>query len=60
LIDRTKVFYRLEEGAAARAEGARIRRDDYDAFRAVPLEDIITRSAIGVDEFAKSSKIFQD
>jgi hypothetical protein len=38
----------LEEGAA-RAEDARNRRDDHDAFRAGPIEHIISNVAIAVD-----------
>ena len=53
LIDRVKVFYRLEEGAA-RAVGARScgrgrGRDDHDAFRAGQIEDIISNVAVAVD-----------
>jgi len=48
LVDSVKVFYRLEEGAA-RAEGAQSRRDDHDAFRAGPIEDIISNVAAAVD-----------
>ena len=48
MVDGVKVFYRLEEGAA-RAEGARSRRDDLDAFRTVPIEDIISNGAIARD-----------
>ena len=55
MVDRVKVFYRLEEGAArggarrGRPEGAQNRRDDDDAFRTGPIEDIISNVAIGVD-----------
>jgi hypothetical protein len=48
LVDRIKVFYRLEEGTA-RAEGAGNRRDDLDAFRTIPIEDIISNGAIARD-----------
>jgi hypothetical protein len=48
LVDRVKVFYRLEEGAA-RAVVARRRRDDVDAFRTVPIEDIRSNGAITGD-----------
>jgi len=46
LVDRVKVFYRLEEGAARAEGGARNRRDDHDAFRANPIEDIISNGVI--------------
>ena len=51
MVDSVKVFYRLEEGAviAGRAKGAQSLRDDHDAFRAGPIEDIISNVAIGVD-----------
>ena len=55
LVDSVKVFYRLEEGAArggarrGRVEGAQSRRDDHDAFRAGPIEDIISNVAAAVD-----------
>jgi len=46
LVDRVKVFFRLEVGAA-RAEGARSRRDDHDGFRTFPIEDIISNGVTG-------------
>ena len=55
LVDSVKVFYRLEEGATrggarrGRLEGAQSRRDDHDAFRAGPIEDIISNVAAAVD-----------
>jgi hypothetical protein len=46
LVDSVQVFYRLEEGAA-RAVGAQSRRDDHDAFRTGPIEDIISNCVTG-------------
>jgi len=54
LVDSVKVFYRLEEGAArggarrGRLEGARSRRDDHDAFRTGPIEDIISNGVCAI------------
>ncbi|PYK49743.1 MAG: hypothetical protein DME51_07585 [Verrucomicrobia bacterium] len=48
MVDSVKVFYRLEVGAT-RAEGAQSLRNNHDAFRAGPIEDIISNVAIGVD-----------
>jgi hypothetical protein len=52
-VDRVTVVYRLEVGAA-RAVGARIRRDHLDAFRTVPIrrgpiEGIVSNGAIVLD-----------
>jgi len=51
LIDITclEVFYRLEVGAAARAEGARIRWNDQNGFGTVVAKDIISNVASVVD-----------
>jgi hypothetical protein len=48
LVDRVKVFYRLEVGAA-RAVHAQRRRNNNDGFRAGPIEDIISNVAVAVD-----------
>jgi hypothetical protein len=51
LVDSVKVFYCLEEGTviAVRAEGAQSRRNDDDAFRAGPIEDTRSNSAVVLD-----------
>jgi hypothetical protein len=50
LVDSVQVFYRLEEGAviAGRAKGAQSLRDDHDAFRAGPIEDIISNGVCAI------------
>jgi len=64
LIDITclEVFYRLEVGAAAQAEGARNRWNDQNGFGTVIAEDIISNVASVVDCVDTTAKLvgYQD
>ena len=48
MVDHGKVFCQLEKGAA-RAKGAWIVRDDGDAFRTEPIDDIQSNVAQVID-----------